>query len=637
MNQEQINQDKANILIVDDTPANLRVLSEMLTKHGYAVRAIKRGQIALEAIEKFPPDLILLDIMMPELDGYEVCQKLKENPEISEIPVIFLSSLNETIDKVKAFKVGGVDYIGKPFHLQEVLIRVKNQLALYSAKSQIQSLNQELEKRVQERTSQLEATNAELKKEIARREKYQKQLLEKAFHDDLTRLPNRALFRERLKQAMKLSKKRADYNFAVLFLDCDRFKIINDSLGHTIGDKLLIEVASRLKLCLRPIDTIARLGGDEFTILLEDTIAIDDATKVAERINSELSLPFYLDEHEVFINASIGIVLGTKDYDTPETILRDADTAMYRAKAEGKGCFRVFEPYMHASAQKTLEIETDLRRAINRQEFLVYYQPLICLHSGKIEGFEALVRWMHPDKGTIAPADFIPVAEETGSIVEIGMWVLRTACYQLRAWQDLYLNPNLTVSVNLSVKQFSQPNLIEQIDKILQETNIDSHCLSLEITESAIMDNAETATKILQQLKSRQIKLSMDDFGTGYSSLSYLHHFPIDTLKIDRSFISRVGINGENMEIVQAIATLASHLGMRTIAEGVETDKQLERIKAMGCNFGQGYLFSKPLESGSAGVLLEQSRKKALSIQDPLIKYQYGKSTISNLFFNLGR
>ncbi|MDJ0724848.1 MAG: EAL domain-containing protein [Prochloraceae cyanobacterium] len=611
MNQE-INKNKKNILIVDDTPANLRLLSTILTKNGYQVEALKGGQMAIDALKASRPDLILLDIMMPDIDGYEVCQKLKANPQTCEIPVIFLSALNETVDKVRAFEVGGVDYIGKPFNLQEVLIRVKNQLALHSAKAEIQLLNQELEKRVQDRTSELEATNAELKKEIARREQYQKQLLEKAFHDDLTKLPNRALFREKLARAMKLSQQKGNYSFAVLFLDCDRFKIINDSLGHTIGDKLLIEVANRLKSCLRPEDTIARLGGDEFTILIENSIASEDATKVAKRINSELSLPFYLEENEVFINASIGIVLNTQDYDTPETILRDADTAMYRAKAEGKGRFMVFEPHMHVSAQKTLEIETDLRRAIARQEFLVHYQPLICLHTGKLEGFEALVRWLHPSKGIIAPGDFIPVAEESGSIVPLGMWVLQQACYQLRTWQKQYLNSNLHISVNLSVKQFSQPNLIEQIDEILRKINLDSRCLTLEITESAIVDNAETATKILEALKSRQIKLSMDDFGTGYSSLSYLHNFPIDTLKIDRSFIGRVDNKGQNMEIVRAIATLANHLGMRTVAEGVETGKQLERVKAMGCNFAQGYLFSKPLESKSAGVFLEKFTKKSL-------------------------
>jgi len=606
MDREQVYKVKANILVVDDTPANLRLLSEILTKNGYEVRAVKRGKMALKAVANFPPDLILLDIMMPDLDGYEVCQQLKADPKNREIPVIFLSALNEAVDKVKAFEVGGVDYIGKPFHLQEVLIRVKNQLALHSAKAQIQSLNQQLEQRVQQRTSQLEAINAELKKEIAKREKYQKQLLKKAFHDDLTSLPNRSLFREKLKQAMRKSKQETDYSFAVLFLDCDRFKIINDSLGHTTGDRLLIEVSTRLKSCLRPKDTIARLGGDEFTILLQDTTEIEDAIKVAERINSKLSLPFHLSEREIFINASIGIVLATQDYHTPETILRDADTAMYRAKAEGKGCFKVFEPHMHVSAQKTLELETDLQKAIARNEFLIHYQPLIGLQEGTIEGFEALVRWMHPEKGLISPGEFIPIAEETGSIVAIGMWVLREACYQLRHWQKRYFNPNLTISVNLSVKQFAQPNLIEEVDRILQQTEIDSRCLTLEITESAIVDNTETATKILEALKSRNIRLSMDDFGTGYSSLSYLHHFPIDTLKIDRSFISRLGNNGENMEIIQTIATLAGHLGMNTIAEGVETSKQLARVKSMGCNSAQGFLFSKPLESEAAGILLEK-------------------------------
>lgn len=602
-----MNKCQGNILIVDDTPANLRLLSGMLTEQGYEVRAVKKGRMAIKAVRTLPPDLILLDIMMPDMDGYQVCQQLKADAATCEIPVIFLSALDEVIDKVKAFEVGGVDYISKPFHLQEVLVRVKNQISLSSAKAKIKQLNQELEQRVRNRTIQLETANQQLKQEIAQREKYQKELVHRAFHDNLTGMPNRAFFLERLNQALKYAKIQQDYLFGVLFLDCDRFKVINDSLGHLMGDQLMIAVARRLKSCLRPNDTIARLGGDEFAILIDELEDISSATTIAQRIHKALNEPFWLEEHKIFINASVGIVLGTKDYQQPETILRDADTAMYCAKELGKGRYQVFETQMRVRAQKILQLETDLRRAIARQEFFVHYQPIVSLITGKITGFEALVRWHHPEKGMVSPGEFIPLAEETGLIIPIGMLVLREACCQLHYWQNQYLNKNLTISVNLSVKQFYQPDLIDQIDKILAETQLEGSSLKLEITESVIMDNAESVTTILEQLKSRQIQLSIDDFGTGYSSLSYLHRFPVDTLKIDRSFINRVDRNDENLKIIQAIVTLAHNLGMDVVAEGVETNNQADQLKAIGCESAQGYFFFKPLDNKSAESVLEGS------------------------------
>jgi diguanylate cyclase (GGDEF)-like protein len=625
---------KGSILIVDDTPTNLGLLSDLLTHQGYEVGKALNGQMALRAATTSPPpDLILLDINMPEMNGYEVCERLKADEQTREIPVIFISALDDVLDKVKAFQVGGADYITKPFKRKELIARVENQLTIARLRSSLQEQNvrlqqeirvseaavrhrqkaeeevrsshAQLEQRVRQRTAQLEAANQELEREILERKKAQEQLLHMALHDPLTGLANRTLFIERLEAALQRTKEQPDYLFAVLFLDCDRFKVVNDSLGHLLGDQLLKSVAVRLNSCLRPVDTLARMGGDEFTILLEDIKDISDATCTAEQLQQALASPFLLNEQEVFLNVSIGIALSTPEYDQPQHLLRDADTAMYRAKELGKARYHVFDTGMHACALARLQLETDLRRALERQEFLVYYQPIVSFTRGTIAGFEALVRWQHPERGWISPGEFIPVAEETGLIEPLGAWVLRESCRQMRLWHEQFPQREpLTISVNLSVRQFWQPNLIEQIDKILARTELDSRSLKLEITESAIVDNDASATAILQQLKSRHIQLSIDDFGTGYSSLSYLHRFPVDVLKIDRSFVSRIGETGENQEIVRAIVTLAHNLEMSAIAEGVETAQQCTYLRGMGCEFGQGYFFSKPLDSQSAEAML---------------------------------
>jgi diguanylate cyclase (GGDEF)-like protein len=606
---------KADILIVDNTLENLRVLSTTLMELGYQVREVMTGKMAIQAVQTLPPDLILLDIKMSDMDGYTICKHFKKNQETCEIPVIFLSSLNEVIDKVKAFEAGGVDYISKPFQFEELIARIENQMALQMAKAEIRQLNEELEKRVQERTEELELANLQLKtlnqrleQEIIEHQKTQKQLLHMASHDALTSLPNRVLFMNRLMQSLKHTQKEPDYQFAVLFLDCDRFKVVNDSLGHFAGDRLLIAIARRLKIHLTPTDMLARFGGDEFTILLENIQDSEDAIRLAKKIQISMSWPFEFDDQELFINASIGIVVGNRTYEQPEHLLRDADIAMYQAKAQGKARYQIFDTQMHYQAQQRLELETDLRRALHRQEFLLYYQPIISLATGRITGFEALLRWQHPQKGLIPPGDFIPAAEETGLIIPIGLWVLQQACQQLKNWQDQGLLKQLIkMSVNLSVKQFSQVNLIQNIDKILLKTQLNSQYLKLEITESAIMDNPELATEILQQLRDRNIQLSIDDFGTGYSSLSYLHRFPLDHLKIDRSFIKPLRETCQNLEIIQAIITLAHHLNMTITAEGVETAEQLSLLRSLGCEEGQGYYFSPPVDANIAQALLKQN------------------------------
>jgi diguanylate cyclase (GGDEF)-like protein len=455
--------------------------------------------------------------------------------------------------------------------------------------------------------------------DITDRKRAEERLLYDAFHDALTGLPNRALFIDHLKLSVERAKRRKDRQFAVLFLDFDRFKIINDSLGHMVGDQLLVGIARRLEACLRPGDTVARLGGDEFTVLLEDLNDTREAIEVAERLQQTLSLPFNLKGSEVFTTVSIGIALSTIGYEHAEEVLRDADTAMYRAKLNGKARHELFDKAMHASAMTLLQLETDLRRAIERKEFVLHYQPIVALETGVIRGFEALVRWQHPERGFISPIDFIPIAEETGLIIPIGQWVLEEACRQIRKWQDQFpQHPPLQISVNLSGKQFTQANLIEQISRLLRETEIDPHTLKLEITESMMMENIDTAINMLEQLRRLGIELSMDDFGTGYSSLSYLHRFPISTLKIDRSFVSRMTSNNENAEIVRTIVMLARNLDMNIVAEGVETEGQLAQLKSLECEYGQGYFFSKPVAAEGAARLLSNNHIYQMTLQPPL-------------------
>jgi diguanylate cyclase (GGDEF)-like protein len=596
---------KKDILLIDDMADNLRVLSSLLTKEGYNVRKALNWQMAVTACQTVLPDLILLDIMMPDVDGYTACQRFKAWEITADIPVIFISALDDTFDKVKAFEVGGVDYITKPFELAEVLVRVQNQLRLRSAQLEIIKLNSELEQRVQQRTWELEKALQTLQGEITSRQQLQSQLLDIVLHDALTGLPNRVLFIRRLEKALKRAKKESNYQFAVLYLDCDRFKVVNDSLGHLVGDELLIAIAHRLQQSLMPSDTLTRLGGDEFGILLENITDISTVIQVAERILQQLSLAFKLSRYEVFMNASIGIAWGNHDYERPEYLLRDADTAMYRAKALGGVRYHIFDPGMHHQAVQLLELENDLQRAVARQEFLVYYQPIVSLITGKIAGFEALVRWQHPRRGLLSPLDFIPIAEETGLISAINIWVLQSACHQLHLWQNHPAIPDdITMSVNLSARLFSQPNLIAQIDSIIAESQVDPANLELEITESAIMENSQAVKTIFQELKERNIKLIMDDFGTGYSSLSYLHSFPLHGLKIDKSFVKRMQENQEDMGLVPAMIGIAESMGMRAIAEGVETREQLAQLRSLNCEFAQGYLFSQPIAEQLALNLL---------------------------------
>lgn len=426
-----------------------------------------------------------------------------------------------------------------------------------------------------------------------------------ALQDKLTELPNRALFLDRLERALVRARRRDDYAFAVLFLDIDRFKTINESLGYAMGDQLLIAIAQRLMGCLRVGDSIARVGGDEFALLLDDSSDVSEAFAVAERIHHVLAAPLTLDGHEIVVTVSIGIALSSSGYEQPETLLRDADIALYRAKARGKNCHELFDTAMYARVSESLRTESELRRALERHELCVYYQPLIELATGKIVGFEALVRWEHPRRGLLLPAEFLPVAEESGLIVPLGNWVFREACRQMRAWQEHFpCLQHLAISVNLSSKHFSHPKLLDQVQGILAESGLDPHSLNLEITEETVIENSEAVTATLTRLRAMNVQVSIDDFGTGYSSLSYLHRFPTNALKVDRSFVSRVNSQGENVEIVKAIVMLAHNLGMYVVAEGIETEAQLEWMRALGCEYGQGFLFARPLPAAVAEAML---------------------------------
>lgn len=592
----QFNANQVDILVVDDTPENLRLLATMLERQGYSVRKAINGQMALTAVKALHPDLILLDIMMPEMDGYEVCQTLKQQAETQEIPVIFLSALDDAFDKVRAFKAGGSDYITKPFHIEEVMARVRHHLALRLANLKVNELNAQLEARVQERTRQLEAANVKL--------------LHLALRDSLTELPNRIAFLQLIEEQIKLSHTTEKYEFAVLVLDCDRFKIINDSLGHDAGDVLLLAIAQRLKNLLGPADSLARLGGDEFAVLLTQRSTLEAVKEFANQILRIFVAPFPLNQQTVFINASLGVVMGSAEYQKSEHLLRDADAAMYQAKAMGKARYCVFERIMHDSAFNQLQLEIDLRKAIQADELAVYYQPIVSLQTGKITGLEALVRWQHPVQGFISPAYFIPIAEETQLINQIGRLVLYKACHQVREWQcQGIVDQTFNISVNLSARQFAQPDLIEQITQILDSTNLAPCCLKLEVTESAIMDNLQAAAEVLHCLRSRRIQLSMDDFGTGYSSLNYLRLFPMDNLKIDRSFIQGLDETTQDLGLVPIIVAIAQKMNMRVIAEGIETAAQLQHLRQLQCDYGQGFFFSKPLPAEQIFSLLVANKQ----------------------------
>ena len=428
-----------------------------------------------------------------------------------------------------------------------------------------------------------------------------------ALHDTLTGLPNRALFLDRLNQARARATRREGSLFAVLLLDLDRFKLVNDGLGHTLGDELLVAASAAIRRCIGNYDTVARLGGDEFAVLLDEISGVEEASRTARKIHEALSSPFHLGGHEVFTTASIGIALGHDAYVRAEDVVRDAHTAMYGAKASGASRHVVFKGSMRMRAVNLLQTETDLRRAVERNELRLHYQPIVSLASGRIVGFEALARWQHPRRGLVSPLEFIPIAEETGLILPIGRWVLAEACACMKRWEEKKNGApfDVSVSVNLSGRQFAQADLVSEIEGVLRDSALDAHHLKLEVTESVLMENADSARITIEALRARGIRLGIDDFGTGYSSLAYLVRLPVDTIKVDRAFVRGMFERGENFEIVRTIVQLAKNLGMDVVAEGVETKEQRAKLEELGCEHGQGYLFAKPLDADAAWDMLD--------------------------------
>ncbi len=596
------------ILIVDDTPANLRLLMHMLSEHGYIVHPATDGETALRFVQFTLPDLILLDIIMPGMNGYQVCKQLKADERTRDIPVIFLSSADQELDKMKAFSSGGVDYIVRPLQTEEVLARIKTHISLRNLQKSLEQRVQERTAELMERTAELIETNNKLQEENAERRQAEERIRYMAHFDALTGLPNRVLLQDRIKQAIAHTLRNKS-RLAILFIDLDYFKHINDSLGHHVGDHLLQLVADRLQQCLREGDSVARLGGDEFVV----SIALhnnnsDDAALVAQKILNTLDQPFIVANNELHVGGSIGIGLCPDDGTDVESLMRAADVAMYYAKEKGRGNYQFFTPELNKKARQHLELGNRLRQALMLDEFILYFQPQVDMETGMIFSVEALLRWRQAGTETpVSCGSFIAIAEESGLIVPIGQWVLRQACRQLKRWHDDGY-PHLRVAVNLSARQFYQPNFLAVIKDILNETNLSATALDLEITESLLLQRSEDNIATLKQLAEMGIQLSIDDFGTGYSSLAYLQRFPVHALKIDQSFVRGIGINSSDTALVTAIIAMAHSLHLKVLAEGVETIQQVDFLKTHGCLAAQGFYYSKAVAADAlTGLLLKQN------------------------------
>jgi diguanylate cyclase (GGDEF)-like protein len=596
---------RPRLLIVDDISDNRNILMRRFERRGFDVVEAASGLEAIELTERYFFDLVLLDVMMPGIDGIETLKRIRGRRSTSTLPVIMVTAKSESGNIVEALEQGANDYVTKPVDFAVALARVNTQISRKRAEQQValaneklRKTNEDLELRVQERTTRLTDANQRLKEEIADREELQAKSQYLAYHDSLTGLGNRLLFKEQLDEALR-DVSVMPHPLAVLFLDLDGFKAVNDTLGHSVGDMLLKSIAAKLRDLLPVTDRIARLGGDEFAILQMSSSQPTSSISLAEQIIEVVGHSNSIEGHEVTVGASVGIAVARPGEMNTETFLKSADLAMYNAKSEGRGTYRIFDPQMDAIVQTRRLLERDMRIALAQGGFELFYQPLVNLQTGRVTALEALMRWNHQDRGNISPSEFIPVAEEMGLIVQLGEWALRCACQEAVKWPE-----TIRVSVNLSSLQFAKGNLVSTVMSALASAGLPASRLELEITESVLLEKSDRNIGILNQLRGLGVRISMDDFGTGYSSIGYLRSFPFDKIKIDRSFVRDLLIDEGSLAIVRAIANLGISFGMTTTAEGVETEEQVRCLNLEGCVEVQGYLYSKPVPADDVANLL---------------------------------
>ena len=568
-------EESFKVLVVEDEPASRKLVQSIVEGRGHQVEAVGDAEAGWLAFQRERHPLLVLDWKLPGMDGVEFCRRVRAVPDTEDVYILFVTGMEGAEHLAEALAAGATDFLPKA------------------------SLHDQIDVR-------LAIAERHVNRALAR-ERQQEELTHDALHDPLTTLPNRALFLERLHQAARRAHRKDQHIFSVLIVDVHDFAEVNKQFGQGVGDATLVEVARRLEGCIRGVDTVARLGSDDFAILLDGMKDVSDPTRVANRVHQALTLPIKVDQHQVQVGASVGIAISLTGYQDPEDLVRDAQKALMRAKAEGPGTHQMFDPVLHARAMARVRLEGRIRRALDEEQMLLHYQPLVSLVDGTLYGFEALVRWNDSDHGMVPPSDFMPVAEDTGLSVPLGWWVMRKALGQLREWNEgHHKRAPLAMSVNISSRQFSQPDVVDKVRDILREQNVPGSQVHLEITETSLMLDLETTGRTLRLLRDADVQLHVDDFGTGYSSLSYLCRFPIHTLKIDRSFVRQMTYSGENMEVVRTIVQLARNLGHGVIAEGIETEGQLALLQNLGCDIGQGYLISRPLDPVRAAALIKK-------------------------------